>query len=95
VGWEYHGDPPEIHGKEIVGGGTALVAGFRPQKWTATVYPGTKSNLVLNASKIFWSQGLSSPPGHVLPWSHWTRPHGPDERVQQITKNLMQRAIKP
>ncbi|MDB5340327.1 MAG: hypothetical protein JWN70_5946, partial [Planctomycetaceae bacterium] len=35
VGWEYHGDPPEIPGLEIVGGGTALVAGVRPQKWTA------------------------------------------------------------
>ncbi len=95
VGWEYHGDPPEIPGLEIVGGGTALVAGVRPQKWTATIYLGPKNNYVFNASTIFWSQGLSSPPGHVLPWSHWTRPHGPDERVQQITKNLLQRAIKP
>lgn len=95
VGWEYHGDPPEIPGLEIVGGGTALVGGVRPQKWTATIYPGPKNNFVFNASTIFWSQGLSTPPGHVLPWSHWTRPHGPDERVQQITKNLLQRAIKP
>ncbi|MES2794188.1 MAG: N,N-dimethylformamidase beta subunit family domain-containing protein [Planctomycetota bacterium] len=95
VGWEYHGDPPEIPGLEIVAGGTALVGGVRPQKWTATIYPGPKNNFVFNASTIFWSQGLSSPPGHVLPWSHWTRPHGPDERVQQITSNLLQRAIKP
>lgn len=95
VGWEYHGDPPEIPGLEIVGGGTALVGGVRPQKWTATIYPGPKNNFVFNASTIFWSQGLSTPPGHVLPWSHWTRPHGPDERVQQITANLLQRAIKP
>ena len=95
VGWEYHGDPPEIPGLEIVAGGTALVGGVRPQKWTATLYPGPKNNFVFNASTIFWSQGLSTPPGHVLPWSHWTRPHGPDERVQRITKNLLQRAIKP
>ncbi len=32
------------------------------------------------------------PWGHMLPWSHWSRPHGPDERVQGITHNLLQRA---
>jgi hypothetical protein len=29
----------------------------------------------------------------MLPWSHFTRPHGPDERVQQITHNALRRAI--
>ena len=29
----------------------------------------------------------------MLPWSHWSRPHGPDERVQKITDNLLRRAI--
>jgi hypothetical protein len=96
VGWEYHGDPPQdIPGLEIVGSGTALVGGKRPQQWMATIYPGPKGNFVFNASTIFWSQGLSSPPGHTLPWSHWTRPHGPDERVQQVTHNLLKRAIQP
>jgi hypothetical protein len=36
---------------------------------------------------------MSSPPGHTLPWSHWSRPHGTDERVQRITRNLLERAI--
>ena len=95
VGWEYHGDPPsDIPGLEIVGQGTALVGGTQPQQWTATIYPGPKNNFVFNASTIFWCQDLSSPPGHMLPWSHWSRPHGPDERVQQITHNLLKRAIK-
>jgi len=95
VGWEYHGDPPaDIPGLEVVGAGTALVGGVTPQHWTATIYPGPKGNFVFNAATIFWAQGLSSPPGHVLPWSHWTRPHGPDERVQRITHNLLRRAIK-
>lgn len=94
IGWEYHGDPPrDLPGLEIVGEGTALVGGTRPQHWTATIYPGPKGNFVFNASTIFWSQGLSSPPGHTLPWTHWTRPHGPDERVQRITHNLLRRAI--
>jgi len=94
IGWEYHGDPPsDIAGLEIVGEGTALQGGTRPQHWTATIYPGPKGNFVFNASTIFWCQDLSSPPGHMLPWSHWSRPHGPDERVQRITQNLLARAI--
>ena len=48
---------------------------------------------MFNAATIFWSQGLATPPGHILPWSHWSRPHGPDPRVQQITHNLLQKAI--
>lgn len=93
IGWEYHGDPPAIPGLEIVGGGTAFQGGVNPQQWQATVYPGPKGNFVFQASTIFWSQGLSHPPGHTLPWSHWSRPHGPDERVQQMTHNLLRRAI--
>lgn len=94
IGWEYHGDPPEdIDGLEVVAAGTALQGGVNPQQWTATIYPGPKGNFVFNASTIFWCQGLASPPGHMLPWSHWSRPHGPDERVQQITKNLLDRAV--
>lgn len=93
VGWEYHGDPPKIPGLEVVAAGTAWVGGQTPQKWTATCYPGPKGNFIFNASTIFWAQGLSSPPGHTLPWSHWSRPHGPDERVQKITQNLLRRAI--
>ncbi len=93
VGWEYHGQPADIPGLEVVASGTAWVGGVRPQQWAATIYPGPKGNFVFNAATIFWSQGLSDPPGHVLPWSHSTRPHGPDERVQRITKNLIDRAL--
>lgn len=93
IGWEYHGDPAEIPGLEVVGAGTAWVGGERPQQWTATIYPGPKGNFVFNASTIFWSQGLSMPPGHTLPWSHCSRPHGPDDRVQRITRNLLERAL--
>jgi hypothetical protein len=94
IGWEYHGDPPDIEGLEIVAAGTAWVGGETPQQWTATIYPGPKDNFVFNASTIFWAQGLSSPPGHTLPWSHYSRPHGPDERVQRVTHNLLRRAIE-
>jgi len=93
IGWEYHGDPPPIPSLEVLAGGTAWVGGVTPQQWTATIYTAPKGNFVFNASTIFWSQGLSMPPGHTLPWSHWSRPHGPDRRVQQITHNLLRKAI--
>ena len=94
VGWEYHGDPAtDLPGLEVIAEGTAWVSEITPQRWTATIYPGPKGNFVFNASTIFWCQGLSSPPGHMLPWSHWSRPHGPDARVQRITRNALQRAI--
>ena len=94
IGWEYHGDPPaDLPGLEVVAEGTALQGGVNPQHWTATIYPGPKDNFVFNAATIFWCQGLSRPPGHMLPWSHWSRPHGPDQRVQTITHNLLRRAI--
>lgn len=93
VGWEFHGDPADIAGLEIVAEGDALSGGVRPSHYTATIYPGPKKNFVFNASTIWWAQGLSSPPGHILPWSHFVRPHGPDGRVQRITSNLLKHAL--
>ena len=94
IGWEYHGQPAtEIPGLEVVAEGTAWVSGVRLQQWTATVYPGPKGNFVFNAATIWWAQAMSTPPGHVLPWSHWSRPHGPDERVQRMMRNLLTRAL--
>jgi len=93
VGWEFHGDPAAIPGLEIVAEGDALSGGKTPSHWTATIYPGPKGNFVFNAATIWWAQGLSTPPGHILPWSHWVRPLGPDPRVQRITRNLLDRAL--
>jgi hypothetical protein len=69
------------------------VGGEALSHYTATIYPGPKGNLVFNAATIFWCQGLSNPPGHTLPWSHWSRPHGPDARVQQITRNFLDKVL--
>ena len=93
IGWEYHGQPADIAGLQVVGAGTAWQGGVNPQQWTATIYPGPKNNFVFNAATIFWAQAVSSPPGHTLPWSHWSRPHGPDDRVQRITTTLFDRCI--
>jgi hypothetical protein len=94
VGWEYHGMPADIQGLEVVASGIAWQGGVRPQSWSATIYPGPKRNFVFNAATIFWSQGMSNPPGHVLPWSHSSRPHGTDDRVQRISQNLIDHALK-
>ena len=61
--------------------------------YTATVYPGPRDDFVWNAASIFWSQGLASPPGHVLPTPKRKPIFGPDERVEKMTRNLIERAI--
>lgn len=94
IGWEFQGDAPDIPGLEVVADGFAWQGGDNACKWQSVIYPGPKGNFVFNAATIFWAQGLSSPPGHTLPWSHYNRPHGPDPRVQTITHNLLKRAIQ-
>ena len=95
IGWEYHGDPPaDLPGLKIVAGGTAFQGGRNPQQWQAVIFDGPKGNFIFNASTIWWAQGLSKPPGYMPVWSHYSRPHGTDKRVQQITANLLRRAIR-
>ena len=59
----------------------------------ATIYDGPKGNVVFNAGTIWWAQGLSSPPGHVLPANGAAKPQGPDPRVQRMMKNVFDRFI--
>lgn len=94
VGWEHHGEPdPNRPQLEVLASGSIWSGGVREGKYAATLFPGPQGNLVFNASTIFWAQGLSSPPGHWIPWSHGSRPHGPDVRVEQITHNLLERCL--
>jgi hypothetical protein len=91
VGWEFHGEPANLPGLEVVAEGPTLNGSDQGARFTATVYPGPKGNFVFNAATIFWSQGLAAPPGHMPPYSHHGRPHGPDPRVQRITRNVLER----
>jgi hypothetical protein len=91
VGWEHHGDPADIPGLEVVASGKTWNSGEQESHYEATIYPGPKGNTVFNAATIFWCQGLSSPPGHWVPYVHYGKGHGPDPRVQRITKNLFDR----
>ena len=95
VGWEHHGEPADLPGLEVLARGPVFSNG-RPQKteYTATIYPGPKGNLVFNAATIWWSDGLSAPPGYMRPTSHGNTPPGPDARVQRITTNLFERFLK-
>lgn len=94
VGWEWHGDPAQIEGLEIISTGKTQ---SEPGKlnggvYTATTYPGPKGNVVFNASTCWWADGLSEPPGYVRP-SVYTSPQGVDKRVQKITANVLNRFL--
>ena len=77
----------------ILGCGPAWQGNVK-KTYTATVYPGPKENFVFNAATIFWSQGLASPPGHMLPKPRRKPILGPDLRVERVTRNLIKRAIR-
>jgi hypothetical protein len=88
VGWEWMGEPADIPGLEIVAEGNLIK---HQGTYTATIYPGPKGNLVFNAATIWWSDGLSAPPGYLHPFAHGASPKGPDPRVERITANLLDR----
>lgn len=94
IGWEWHGDPANIPGLEIVATDATQSAPGKPNGgvYTATVYPGPKNNFVFNASTCWWADGLSAPPGYVRPKAY-TSPQGPDPRIQQITRNILNRMV--
>jgi hypothetical protein len=89
VGWEWHGDPADIPGLEIVASG-ATKAGRASGTYTATVYSGPKGNVVFNAATCWWADALAEPPGYVRP-AIYAKPKGPDPRAQRITANVLSR----
>ena len=90
VGWEYHGEPADIPGLEVVATGPTQ-SHHGTGVYTATVYPGPRGNFVFNASSCWWSHGLAEPPGHVRPATYAAMPEGPDPRAQRITANVLER----
>ena len=94
VGWEWHGDPADLPGLEVVATGmTTDGKGNNHGAYTATVYPGPRNNFVFNASSCWWADGLSAPPGYVRP-AVYTTPRGPDARAQRITANVLARMLR-
>ena len=90
VGFEWMGGPADIPGLRVVAQGTAKY-GPAEGTYTATVYPGTKNNWVFNAASIWWSDGLSAPPGYKTPSTKDGGPKGVDPRVQRIAANVFNR----
>jgi putative membrane-bound dehydrogenase-like protein len=100
IGWEFHGTPnTRIPGLVEVARAKLGPRSVRPGRdadgWhSSVIYPGPKGNWVFNAGTIWWPEGLASPPGHAPAGSQIARSSGPDERVQRITKNLLQRMLR-
>jgi hypothetical protein len=96
IGWEYHGSPAkDLPGMEVVAHSEAKAGNGKPlSPHVATFYNGPKGNVVFDAGSIWWAQGLSSPPGHVLPAHKAAKPQGPDKRVQRMMKNVCDRFIR-
>ena len=98
IGWEWHGDTAKIPGIRVVATGPTQSAPGKLNggQYAATVYPGPggspKNNFVFNAASCWWADGLSAPPGYVRP-SVYTSPRGPDERVQRMTINILDRML--
>ncbi len=90
VGWEWHGGPAAIPGLQVVARGE-VTSGNKKGTYAATIYPGPRDNFVFNAATIWWSDGLSAPPGYQHPSAYGAKPKGPDPRVQKITANLLDR----
>ena len=92
VGWEWHGAADmDLPGMEVVAEGPMLPDNGRYSPHAGTVYDGPKGNFVFNTGTIWWAQGLSSPPGHVLPAHNHAKPEGTDPRVQRMMKNVFDR----
>ncbi len=96
VGWEWHGYPAEdLPGLKFVAESEIRNRRGKLQSpHVSTIYDGPRENVVFNAGTIWWAQGLSSPPGHVLPANGTAQPEGPDPRVQRMMENVFQRFIR-
>jgi len=96
VGWEYHGAPLAKNHKDLVVLAEGPVTNYNgvPGKRTyaSTIYTAPKGNYVFNAATCWWNKVLSAPPAYINPpfIDHFKLG---DERIRQITKNILDRMI--
>ena len=100
VGWEYHGRPTG-HASDLV-----VLAETKPdplhfgranpENHVATIYTAPKGNFVFNAGTCFWVQPLAKTPAYVpsRKMKDTVDFSQAGARVQQITKNLLDRIVK-
>jgi hypothetical protein len=100
VGWEYHGRPAG-QAKDLV-----VLAETKPdplhfgddntENYLATIYTTPKGNFVFNAGTCWWVQPLAKTPAYQHP--HKMREtvdfSNPDQRIQQMTKNMLDRIVR-
>jgi hypothetical protein len=104
IGWEFHGTPAKLNGLEIVAeaplypeegwDGETTRGRMKGKRHAAVVFPGPKGNWIFNAGTIWWAEGLSHPVGHLPARHNIAGTLGPDERVQRITRNVLDRFIR-
>lgn len=93
VGHEWHGAPADIPGLEVVARGSSWEPLLGDGEYNATVYPAADGAIVFNASSCWWSSGLAHPPGFQRPTWFGMPCALPDGRVQQITRNVLDRMV--
>lgn len=97
IGWEYQGPPLRKDPNMVVlarGKVTEPDDDAESDEYVASVYEGPKGNIVFNASSIWWSMPLSSPPGFLNPHRVKADFTKDDPRVQRMTKNVLERMLK-
>lgn len=100
VGWEYNGRPISDKHEITILAETkpdALGFGQGDENHVATIYTSKSGSFVFNAGTCWWPQLLAKTPAYQHPMK-LRQPidfSKPDKRVQQITKNLFDRAITP
>ncbi len=99
VGWEYHGLPTGNHKNIVTVAETAVdPVGFgdeNPEHYAATLYTTPKGNFVFNAATCWWVQPLARTPAYQHPRikNRIVDFSNPDNRVEQMTKNLFEHVI--
>jgi hypothetical protein len=104
VGWEYHGLPTgDNKGLVILAQNKIYPNRFKDANapdHTATIYTAAKGNFVFNAGTCWWSMLLATPPGFKNPVCNQGAENyrvidfsKGDKRVQQMTKNLLNRCL--
>ena len=99
IGWEYHGRPTGSQKNLlVVAEGEVNSAGFGryyPSHHVATIYTSECGSFVFNAGTCWWVQPLAKTPAYQHPKLlekdiSFSRP---DRRVQQMTRNLFEKAM--
>jgi hypothetical protein len=100
VGWEYHGRPLGNASDLIVLAETKPdplhFGSDNPENHVATIYTTPKGNFVFNAGTCWWVQPLAKTPAyqHSMKMRDSVDFSNPDQRIQQMTKNMLDKIIK-